>query len=99
MDEDEEEKNEENEEEKEEEDEEEEKEKEEEEEEEKVVATQYMDSFTLLSQPSTQIERSLSGDMALQDSDTSTDELQTDYNPPAKRSLKPSYYLQRRKRR
>jgi hypothetical protein len=64
-----------------------------------ILATQYIDSFTSPSQASTQIERSLASDMALPDSDTSTDELQRDYNPPAKCPSKSSHYLQRRKRR
>ena len=55
--------------------------------------------FPSLSQASTQNQRSLTSDMALPDSDTSTDELQRDYNPLAKRPSKSSYYLQRRKRR
>jgi hypothetical protein len=72
---------------------------EEEEEDSTKLAAQYMHSFTSPSQASTQIKRSLINDIALSDSDTSTDELQRDYNPPAKRSSKPGYYRQSRKRR
>jgi hypothetical protein len=59
---------------------------------------QYKNSFMLQNQESTQIEHHFTGDTVLPESDTLTDELQRQYNPPAQRRSKPSYHFQRRKR-
>jgi hypothetical protein len=73
-------------------------EEEEEEEEPAILAGQYIHSSASPSQVSTQNEHSLTTDTALPESDTSLDELQRDYYPPAKRSSKPRH-SQHRKRR